>query len=102
VKHGGPVTGDLPFTLMQMQAVTDFLLDQWPSLEAQVAGLSDDVAYNAHDVEDGLRAGLFSLDDLAEVPLVRESLESIRDLWPDLDVHYTTQELIREMMGAMR
>jgi dGTPase len=101
VKHGGPVTGDLPFTLMQMQAVTDFLLDQWPSLEAQIAGLSDDVAYNAHDVEDGLRAGLFSLDDLAEVPLVRESLEGIRDLWPDLDVHYTTQELIREMMGAM-
>lgn len=101
VKHGGPVTGDLPFTLTQMQALTDFQLDLWPSLEAQVAGLADDVAYNAHDVEDGLRAGLFTLEDLAEVPFTREILETIRDLWPDLNTHYATQEMIREMMGAM-
>lgn len=100
-KHGGPVVGDIPFTLAQIQAVTDFQLDLWPSMEAQIAGLSDDIAYNAHDVEDGLRAGLFTLDDFADVPLANDILETIRDLWPDMDDHYTTQELIREMMGAM-
>ncbi|MCB9979055.1 MAG: deoxyguanosinetriphosphate triphosphohydrolase [Rhodospirillales bacterium] len=100
-KHGGPVVGDIPFTLAQIQAVTDFQLDLWPSVEAQIAGLSDDIAYNAHDVEDGLRAGLFTLDDFSDVPLANDILETIRDLWPDMDAHYTTQELIREMMGAM-
>src|SRR6202521_856541 len=75
VKHNGPLTGGagakpLPGTIAEYVMGHDLELATWPGAEAQVAAMSDDIAYNNHDIDDGLRAGLFAVEDLAEVPLV--------------------------------
>ena len=71
------------------------------SAEAQVAAVSDDVAYNNHDIDDGLRAGLFSIDDLADVPLAGPVFAEVRKTYPDLDLSRTIHEAIRRMIGDM-
>jgi dGTPase len=63
--------------------------------------LSDDIAYNNHDVEDGLRAGLFTLEDLSAVPLLDEVIADAKNRYPDITEHYLIYEVIREMIGAM-
>ena len=69
--------------------------------EAQVAAISDDIAYNAHDIDDGLRAGLFGLIDLGDVPLAGEALAQVLKLFPDLDHHRTVHETVRRVMSHM-
>ena len=69
-KHNGPVTGALPYALAEVNALWDLELHTNASAEAQVAAVADDVAYNHHDLHDGLRAGLFTEDDLAELPVI--------------------------------
>ena len=69
-KHNGPVTGDVPFALAEYDALHDLELDTHASAEAQVAAIADDIAYNNHDLADGLRAGLFTLEDLRQLPLI--------------------------------
>ncbi len=105
VKHNGPVTGLLDRPVWS--AIVDFDRDfnlglsGWPSAEAQVAALSDDVAYNNHDVDDGLQAGLFRLDELLDVPLVGPVLATVRRDYPDLDDRLTRLEMIRRLIGVM-
>src|SRR5262252_1321744 len=70
VKHNGPIAGALSPTIADYITQHDLELTTWPSAEAQVAALSDDIAYNNHDIDDGLRAGLFTIADICEVPLV--------------------------------
>ncbi|MEM9469177.1 MAG: deoxyguanosinetriphosphate triphosphohydrolase [Pseudomonadota bacterium] len=101
VKHNGPVTGDLPTTLLDIQQQTNLRLETYASIEAQIAALADDIAYNNHDVEDGLRAGMFTLNDLSELALLKPILEHVQSSWPDVSEHYIVQETIREMIGAM-
>lgn len=101
VKHNGPVQGDLPWTLQEVQAIADLQPETHASLEAQIAGLSDDIAYNNHDVEDGLRAGLFGLSDLEEIALLGEVIDHVRAEYEDISDHYLIQEAIREMIGRM-
>lgn len=101
VKHNGPVQGDLPWTLQEVQAVADLQPETHASLEAQIAGLSDDIAYNNHDVEDGLRAGLFTISDLEEITLLGEIVDHVRAEYEDISDHYLIQEAIREMIGRM-
>lgn len=101
VKHNGPVTGPLPVTLAALQTETDLRLGTYASVEAQCAAISDDIAYNNHDVEDGLRAGMFSLKDLEGVTLLREVIARVRKSYPDIAEHYLIQESIREMIGGM-
>lgn len=108
-KHNGPrlrageaATPDsLPIALYELSQKTELGLDQCASLEAQVAALADDIAYNNHDVEDGLRAGFFTLEEVAALPLIGDILKNIRETYPGMAQPLVIAELIRDMIGAM-
>ena len=105
VKHNGPVTDRLARPayreMSDYSAHSDLRLDTYASAEAQVAALSDDIAYNNHDVDDGLRAGLFTLDELTAVPLIGPVVEDVRRDWPRLEERIAGLEAVRRMIGAM-
>ncbi|MCH2076493.1 MAG: deoxyguanosinetriphosphate triphosphohydrolase [Rhodobacteraceae bacterium] len=100
-KHNGPVTGDLPYALADYNAVHDLELHTHASAEAQVAALSDDVAYNNHDLMDGLRAGLFSEDDLMELPIISTCFEEVDRRYPGLELIRRRHEALRRVFGVM-
>ena len=100
-KHNGPVTGALPWALAETDAEWDLELATWPSLEAQVAAIADDIAYDNHDVDDGLRAGLFTLDELLEVPLVACLWRQVEARHPGLPAARLAPELVRDQIGLM-
>jgi dGTPase len=105
VKHNGPVIAMLERPAWREIASYDRDYDlglaTWPSAEAQVAALSDDIAYNNHDVDDGLEAGLFSLDELRDTPLIGPVLRGVGDDLPGLDARLTRLEAVRRMIGEM-
>jgi dGTPase len=76
-------------------------LESWASAEAQAASIADDIAYNNHDVDDGLQAGLFRLDELIEVPLVGPVATAVRRDFPGLDDRLTRLETVRRLIGVM-
>ena len=92
---------DLPFALKEHAAVQDLQLESWPSLEAQVAALSDDIAYNNHDIDDSIRAGLITLDDLRQLPLTGDILADIDKTHGKIDEKLLRHELVREMISIM-
>jgi dGTPase len=105
VKHNGPVSHRLHEPAWK--AIADYApgwdlrLGTFASLEAQAAAIADDIAYNNHDVDDGVQAGLFTLDDLADVPLIGPVLHGVRRDWPDIDDRMIRIEAVRRMIGAM-
>jgi dGTPase len=99
-KHNGPVA-DAPWALAEADSEFPLDLRSWPSLEAQVAALSDDIAYDNHDIDDGLRAGLFTLDELLEVPLVADHWRVVCARHPGVETRRLVPELVRELIGAM-
>jgi dGTPase len=101
VKHNGPVSGPLPVTLAKVSQDLNLELSSHATLEAQAAAIADDIAYNNHDVEDGLRAGLFTLEELEDIPLLADVMDGVRRSFPDMEERYLVQETIREMIGAM-
>jgi dGTPase len=101
VKHNGPLLGELPAAIAEYTADHDLELHSYPGAEAQVAALADDIAYNAHDFDDGLRAKLFAVDDLGAVALAGPIWAAIRAQHPDIEWGRAVGELVRRMVGAM-
>ena len=100
-KHNGPVTGTLPYALADYDARHDLELHTHASAEAQVAALSDDIAYNNHDLHDGLRAELFSTDELAELPVLRDCFAEVDGLYPGLNKYRRRHEALRRFFGIL-
>src|SRR3979490_2560588 len=113
VKHNGPLTDrsgapvgryrehGIPVGIADYIKTYDLELWSFPSLEAQVAAIADDIAYDAHDIDDGLRAGLFHLDDLKVMPLTAEIIADIAKHYPDLDDIRRGAELVRELISYL-
>ncbi len=99
-KHNGPVTAP-NWALAQLDA--DFPLDlkSWPSLEAQIAAVSDDIAYDNHDIDDGLRAGFLELDDLLEVDFLADQWRAVEKRFPNAPRERQLRELVRDQIGLM-
>lgn len=100
-KHNGPVAGALPYALAEVNAEWDLELATHASAEAQVAAVADDVAYNHHDLHDGLRAGLFTEDELAELPLIGPTFAEVDHLHPGLEPMRRRHEALRRVFGVM-
>ncbi|WP_299844231.1 deoxyguanosinetriphosphate triphosphohydrolase [uncultured Roseovarius sp.] len=100
-KHNGPVIGDLPYALADYNALHDLELDTHASAEAQVAALADDIAYNNHDLHDGLRAGLFSENDVRELPIIGPCYAAVDAKYPGLDAYRRRHEALRRVFGVM-
>ncbi|MBO6901868.1 MAG: deoxyguanosinetriphosphate triphosphohydrolase [Rhizobiaceae bacterium] len=109
VKHNGPLTdikgngldGPVPQPIRDYNELDNLELAKFAGVEAQCAAIADDIAYNAHDIDDGLRSGLLTLDMLGEVPLTAQLLTKVRDRYPDLDPARTGHEIVRRQITAM-
>lgn len=100
-KHNGPVTGPLPWALEAYGHRHDLELHTYASAEAQVAAIADDVAYNHHDLHDGLRAELFSTDELAELPILHGNFAEVDRLYPGLNYYRRRHEALRRFFGVL-
>jgi dGTPase len=111
VKHNGPLTGPhasakaqarpIPSTISRYCSTWDLDLEGFAGPEAQVAAISDDIAYNNHDIDDGLRAGLFTLADLHDVPLAGPVIADVSARYPGLELPRLIHESIRRMFNLM-
>jgi dGTPase len=102
VKHNGPLTGKtLPAPIASFDARMKLDLHSWPGLEAQIAALADDIAYVNHDIDDGLRAKLFNVEDLREAPLVGEYVREVSARYGELELGRFIGELVRKLMGKL-
>ena len=99
-KHNGPIAAP-GWALAECDAAFVLDLTQWSSLEAQVAAIADDIAYDNHDIDDGLRAGLLTLEQLLEVPVVARGWDAVRKRFPDVPAARLVSELVRSQIGAM-
>ncbi len=105
VKHNGPLLADagrpVPQPILTYCAEQDLDLDTHPSLEAQLAALADDIAYNNHDIDDGYRAGLFTFAELGEVPLAGRALAEVQSSYPGLEGTRALYETTRRLITAL-
>lgn len=110
VKHNGPLTDQkgealphvktkiIPHDILDFEKIYSLGLSDHAGLEAQVTALSDDIAYNTHDIDDGLRAGLFSIDELREISFLAAILNEIDHQWPKLEPSRRIHELVRRII----
>lgn len=99
-KHNGPVTAP-GWALAELDAAFPLRLDTWPSLEAQVAAVADDIAYDNHDIDDGLRAGFLELDDLVTLDFLADQWRAVEQRFPHAPRERLLREMIRDQIGLM-
>lgn len=99
-KHNGPVLAP-NWALEELDEAFALDLGTWPSLEAQIAAVSDDIAYDNHDIDDGLRAGFLELDDLMELPFLAQQWRTVEKRFPHAERERLLRELIRDQIGLM-
>jgi dGTPase len=99
-KHNGPVV-EPTWAMAEADEEWPLQLSSWPSLEAQVAAISDDIAYDNHDIDDGLRAGLLDIDELIQLPIVARLWNAIGDRHPAISLERRQRALVRDMIGTM-
>ena len=99
-KHNGPAATP-PWALAEADDAFPLDLASWPSLEAQVSAVADDIAYDNHDIDDGLRAGLLDFEALCGVPLVAARWRAVRDAFSDIPEKRLLPELVRDQIGVM-
>lgn len=107
-KHNGPLIGPrvrkpkpLVGTIADYNEINDLELDTFASAEAQTAALADDIAYNNHDIDDGLRAGLLTVEQLIELPLVGPAFQEVLDAYPNLETSRLAHEAVRRLINLM-
>ena len=106
VKHNGPMTlhdknGSAAREIYEFDKKFDLQLDSYASAEAQVAALADDIAYNNHDIDDGIRAGLFAMSDLVDIAGIGEIIKTVKTDFPKTDETRQRHEIIRNLIGMM-
>ena len=99
-KHNGPVTAP-NWALAELDEAFPLMLGTWPSLEAQVAAVADDIAYDNHDIDDGLRAGFLSLDDLLTLDFLADQWRTVEKRFPHAPRERLLREMIRDQIGLM-
>lgn len=100
-KHNGPITGNIPIAITNYDKEHKLDLDQYSSLEAQVAALSDDVTYNCHDLEDGIRANMFEIEELADIDYLKEITQNVLSKFPRIEKSRKIFEVIRELAHVL-
>jgi dGTPase len=109
VKHNGPLLtadgkgthGPVPQPILDYCELHDLEIGTYASLEAQVAAIADDIAYNTHDIDDGLRSGYLSFEMLEDIPFLAELMREVRDRYPNLEASRFTHEIMRRQITRM-
>lgn len=100
-KHNGPIHGEATATVAALDREIGLDLTTYAGAEAQVAAIADDIAYDAHDIDDGLRAGIFAVDDLRAVPLVGPVIEEVERRHGVLEEGRMVHEIVRRLINVM-
>ena len=101
IKHNGPLLKGVPEYIRNYDTLHKLNLYDFASAEAQVAAISDDIAYNSHDLHDGLRARLFSIEELASLPLLRECFREVDEKYPKIDQYRRQHESLRHFLSML-
>ena len=101
VKHNGPVINSIPRTIEELNRNFDLRLNEYASLEAQIASIADDIAYNNHDIDDGLRAGFFTYKELRDLPLIGDIIKELPESFEKRDIQRINNEITRRSTAQM-
>ena len=99
-KHNGPVTNPT-WALAEANEIMDLELTSWPSLEAQIAAVADDIAYDNHDIDDGLRANFLTIEQLMELTELADRWKALQEHFNDIEAKRLIPELVRDQIGVM-
>ena len=101
VKHNGTMNYNIPFHINSYNKLHNLSLNKNPHLESQIAAIADDVAYNNHDVEDALRAGLINLQSLKKVMYFQEIIKELKERYPNIEDNLLTYQMLRMSISKM-
>ena len=101
IKHNGPLNIVNKYIVEEIKDLKKFNFKESPSIEAQIAAISDDIAYNSHDLGDGLRAGFFSLSDIKSLPIVREAFQEVEIKYKSINYKTKCYEIIRYFLNNL-